>query len=112
VESLTPAARAASELQLYPLDAAGADPFAIWHRGLPREADSRRTSIHTTGRFAYEGLPPGAWVLRLVVQQQILWQRVLTIAGDEVHDLGRIEPPARVTPQLSCGVTAAHHAVE
>jgi hypothetical protein len=112
VASLTPAARAASEMQLYPLDAAGADPFAIWHRGLPREADSRRTSIHTTGRFAYEGLPPGAWVLRLVVQQQILWQRVLTIVGDEVHDLGRIEPPARVTPQLSCGVTAPHHAVE
>lgn len=112
VSAIAPVDREFCEAQLYAIGDAAEDPFAFPHHTLPASSRAKCIPIGATGRFAFEGLPPGTWVLRLVERRRMTCQRVLVTVADEVHDLGRVEPPPRVTPRLACGLPPGHHTID
>jgi hypothetical protein len=95
--------------RLYRLQDATEDPFfsSSWMLSLPRSSQVKQVPVAKTGTFAFECLPAGGYVLRLVTpMDRILMQRVLHTVGDEVLDLGKLEVPKSVIPQLGCGLSA------
>lgn len=96
--------RAFCEAQLYPIGKAGEHPFLYGHETLPLAFDMQQRSLGDVGVFAFEGLQPGTWVLRIVSRHdEILVQRVVRVVGDELLDLGRLEPLPRVQPRVRIG---------
>ncbi|MEO6595958.1 MAG: carboxypeptidase regulatory-like domain-containing protein [Planctomycetota bacterium] len=107
--ALAPADREFFTAQMYCLVDAAADPFYCWDLSVPLEWGVQRLPLGKTGTFAFEGLPPGAWVLRFVDRSDtIVLQRVFHTVADEVFELGRLELPQLVSPQLACGLDGTH----
>lgn len=97
------------EAQLYPLEKAADDPFYHGDWGTSLAWNCQRQSIGVTGGFAFEGVPPGTWVLRIQTgYQEIAVVREITIAADDLADLGQLQLPVRVQPQLRGGLPRTH----
>lgn len=94
---------------LYGLEHAASNPSdGIWTSDGNRtlQYTVQRVELDRSGAFAFECLPPGGWLLRLVDGGGILLQRVVRIRGSEVVELGTLPLPASVEPRLACGLAA------
>jgi hypothetical protein len=109
--TVDPAQRQFVAAQLYTSDKAADDPFYHTDYSVPIEWQSQRQDIGVDGSFAFEGVGPGTWVLRIVTGlSHVAVQRELTLAADAVVDLGLLQPPERVKPQLRSGLSTSHGA--
>lgn len=105
VSAIAPKDRAFLTAQLYRLQDAGDDPFASGDWVLSQEWQVAKAPLGRTGSFAFECLPPGGYVLRLVRPwREIVLTRILHTTGDELLDLGALALPDTVVPQLACGL--------
>jgi len=103
--AIEPKQRAFVEAQLYPAEKASRDPFfhGDWSTSLSWQ--SQRQNIGVDGAFAFEGVPPGTWVLRIVVGiDTIVLQRVVQLSEHGVVDFAQLQPPERVQPRLQSGL--------
>ena len=92
---------------LYRLEDAAADPQQdVWTGNSRRRLQDTVQQLRPdrSGAFAFECLPPGGWLLRLVGSQGILLQRVVSLATDDVVELGPLQLPIGVAPRLRCGL--------
>jgi hypothetical protein len=95
--------------ELYPLAAADQDAF-FESDHLARQGQCvPHQELAEGGAFAFECVPPGGWVLRIVASDRpsaILWQRVVHTTNDDVQDLGSLQPPPRHVVRVLTGAAA------
>jgi hypothetical protein len=104
-----PRRRRLLEAQLHPLADAHHDPFLHGDCTTSRSWLAPKRALDRGGAFAFDGVPEGTWVVRVVesgVFGPILCQRAVTVARDEPIDLGALERPARVQARVRTGVDA------
>jgi hypothetical protein len=107
--TLAPADREFFEAQLYPLAEAHHDPFFFADWSTSQAWRVQKVVVGKTGTFAFECLPPGGWVLRLVSRLgRIELQRVLHTVANEVLELGPLELPKTVAARVTCGLQPGH----
>ena len=84
---------------LYPAAAAARDPFSFGDLSRSDVDDRLGIRLDADGAFAFECVPPGDYVLRLIdrlpFEQAIVWQGGVTV-GPTTLDLGELARPARV----------------
>jgi hypothetical protein len=93
---------------LFRLQDAAIDPSkSLWTMDACKDLEDtvQQVPLPASGAFAFECLPPGGWVLRLVGRHGTLLQRVVHTVGDETIELGALQVPKGVEPDLGCGLT-------
>lgn len=106
--------RSQVQAQLYALADAAVDPFYMAFHGedVPMMFRVQGRDLDGDGRFRFDGVQKGTWVLRIVSGlQNILVQRVVHYGGEEQLDLGMLSCSGRVVPRLTCGLTAQYTVV-
>lgn len=103
IEQLPPKERSFVTVVLYPMHKAKSDPVYHHDHGWPLARDCAHVELGADGRFAFDFLPTGEWLVRVHASvweaDTPPWQRVIHVAG-EVVDLGDLATPPIVTASV------------
>lgn len=93
--------------QIYVLnEAVSMDPLrgaGCWH--ITQAMRSQAVALQGEGAFAFECLAAGSWVLRVVIESEVIAvSRIVRTTGDEVHDLGLLQMPTQPSRRVRCAL--------